>query len=496
MSLETQIKVRSENKFGEKVKPLVVFNTLTRKKEEFKPIEEGLVKIYVCGPTVYSLPHIGHARTYMAFDIIIRFLEYLGYKVRYVRNITDVGHLSGEALEGEDKLVKSAKIERKTPWEIADKYMMIFFKDMDLLGIRRPDYQPKASQMIPDMIEMIEVLLKKGFAYITETGIYFDVSKFEDYGKLSKIKKEELRKHRIEPDPTKRNPADFALWKFVKGKYPFKWKTPWGVGFPGWHLECSIMSMKFLGEQIDIHGGAKDLIFPHHENEIAQSEAYTGKKPFVKYWLHTGLLTINGEKMSKSKGNFITIREMLEKWKDPEIFRIFVVSSHYRSDVDYSEKAMKDAKVKLEKIYHALNLLETSERGRKKDEKDKEMLNEIERFKKGFIEAMKDDFNTPKALSVYLEFASFVNREFEKLRDFEVSKKVKEIFVELGKIFGLFQKKKRSISEKVVEEILKVREEFRKQKMFEVSDKIREALENAGIKVHDTEEGPRWELKI
>lgn len=475
---------------------LYVYNTLTRKKELFEPIEKNEVKIYVCGPTVYDWAHIGHARTYIAFDVIIRFLEYLGYKVKYVRNITDVGHLSGEALEGEDKLLKGARKEKKSPWEVADKYMMAFFKDMDMLGVRRPDYQPKASQMIPEMIEMIETLLNKGYAYITTTGIYFDVTKFDEYGKLSKIKREELNKHRIEPDPTKRNPADFALWKFVKGEYPFKWKTPWGVGFPGWHIECSVMSMKFLGEQIDIHGGAKDLIFPHHENEIAQSEAYTGKKPFVKYWLHTGFLTIRGEKMAKSKGNFITIREMLEKWKDPEIFRIFVVSSHYRSDIDYSEKAMEEARAKLRKIYHALYLLNYSvENGTDKEEK--ELIEKAKEFKRRFIEAMLDDFNTPKALAAYMEFASFINKEFERERGRKTSEKVKEIFVELGKIFGLkMEKKEGRVSERLVEELLELREEFRRKRMFEVSDKIRERLEKAGIKVHDTKEGPRWELQL
>ncbi len=475
---------------------LYVYNTLTRKKELFKPIDKREVKIYVCGPTVYDWAHIGHARTYIAFDVIIRFLEYLGYRVKYVRNITDVGHLSGEALEGEDKLLKGAKKEKKSPWEVADKYMMAFFKDMDMLGVRRPDYQPKASQMIPEMVEMIATLLKKGFAYVTSTGIYFDVTKFAEYGKLSRIKKDELNKHRIEPDPTKRNPADFALWKFVKGEYPFKWKTPWGVGFPGWHIECSVMSMKFLGEQIDIHGGAKDLIFPHHENEIAQSEAYTGKKPFVRYWMHTGFLTINGEKMAKSKGNFITIREMLRKWGDPEIFRIFVVSSHYRSDIDYSEKAMEEAKAKLEKIYHALYLLNYSvENG--SEEEEEELVKKAEEFKEKFLEAMLDDFNTPRALAVYMEFASFINKEFEKERGKKTSEKVKDIFVELGRIFGLkMEEKERRISKKLVEEILKLREELRKKKMFEVSDKIRECLEKAGIKVHDTQKGPRWELQL
>lgn len=478
---------------------LKVYNTLTKQKEEFKTIEPGVVRMYVCGPTVYDWSHIGHARTYIAFDVIVRFLEYLGYKVKYVRNITDVGHLSGEALEGEDKLIKGAKKERKTPWEIADKYMMAFFKDMDVLGIRRPDYQPKASQMIPEMIEMIDTLIKKGYAYVTETGIYFDVSKFKDYGKLSKIKKDELSKHRIEPDPTKKNPADFALWKKAPENYPFRWKTPWMIGFPGWHIECSVMSMKFLGEQIDIHGGAKDLIFPHHENEIAQSEAYTGKKPFVKYWLHTGFLTINGEKMSKSKGNFITIREMLAKWKDPEIFRMFVISSHYRSDIDYSDKSMNDAKEKLDRIYNTLDRIdETIESGN--NTSSEEFIKKIKQLKEEFIEAMEDDFNTPLALAKYMEIIAETNKHLEKTKSKKDAEEARKIILELGKVFGFFQKpRKKELEkekiEKIVDIIIKIREELRKRKIFELSDKIRESLKEIGIEIYDTPQGPKWKFR-
>jgi len=298
-----------------------LFNTLTKKKEVFEPIEDKIVKIYVCGPTVYSHTHLGHARTYVTFDILIRFLEYLGYKVKYVRNVTDVGHLSGEILEGEDKIILEAKKEKLSPWEIVDKYMFEFFKAMDLLNIRRPNIQPRPSQLIPEILEFIDKLIENGYAYITETGIYYDVSKFENYGKLSGIKKEELIKHRVEPDITKKNPADFALWKFVKDEnYPLQWNSKYGKGFPGWHIECSIMNLKHLGERIDIHGGGMDLIFPHHENEIAQTEAVT-KKQFVKYWIHVNFLTVNGEKMSKSKGNFITLKDSFQKYS-AEILRI------------------------------------------------------------------------------------------------------------------------------------------------------------------------------
>jgi len=478
---------------------LKVYNTLTRRKEKFIPLKEKIVNIYVCGPTVYDHTHLGHARTYIAFDVIIRFLEYLGYKVRYVRNITDVGHLSGETLEGEDKLVKGAKKEKKTPWEIADKYMMEFFKLMDELGVRRPDYQPKASQMIPDMIKIIQKLIEKGYAYETETGVYFDVSKFEGYGKLSRIKKEDLEKHRIEPDPTKKNSADFALWKKVSGGYPLKWDSPWGEGFPGWHIECSAMALKFLGEQIDIHGGAKDLIFPHHENEIAQSEAYTGKKPFAKYWLHTGFLTINGEKMSKSKGNFIILKDALKKY-DPEVLRMFFISSHYRSDIDFNEKAINDARAKLERIYNCLEMLDEIIKQNVTANNSEEFINKIKSLKEEFIEAMKDDFNTPLALAKLMEIVSESNKFFKENKDSNAAKFVKETILELGKIFGLFQKKREkhidsSLTNKLIELILNVREELRKRKLYEISDKIRKELKNLGIIVYDTPDGPKYRFE-
>ncbi|MEM7818071.1 MAG: cysteine--tRNA ligase, partial [Candidatus Aenigmatarchaeota archaeon] len=331
-----------------------LFNTLTKKKEVFEPIEDKIVKIYVCGPTVYSHTHLGHARTYVTFDILIRFLEYLGYKVKYVRNVTDVGHLSGEILEGEDKVILEAKKEKISPWEIVDKYMFEFFKAMDLLNIRRPNIQPRPSQLIPEILEFIDKLIEKGYAYITESGIYYDVSKFENYGKLSGIKKEELIKHRVEPDITKKNPADFALWKFVKDEnYPLQWNSKYGKGFPGWHIECSIMNLKHLGERIDIHGGGMDLIFPHHENEIAQTEAITNKQ-FVKYWMHVNFLTVNGEKMSKSKGNFIILKDFLSKY-NPEVLRIFFLRAHYRSELDFNENIIKECEEILDKLYRTLD---------------------------------------------------------------------------------------------------------------------------------------------
>ncbi len=468
-----------------------IYNTLTKRKEIFEPLNDKEVKIYVCGPTVYSSSHIGHARTFIVFDILVRFLEYLGYKVKYVRNITDIGHLSGELLEGEDKVVSQAKKEKVSPWEIVDKYMFEFFEAMDLLNVKRPNVQPRPSQLIPEMQEMIDKLLEKGYAYITETGIYFDVSKFENYGKLSGIKKEELIKHRIEPDPTKRNPADFALWKFCSEDYPLKWKYKGKYGFPGWHIECSVMNLKHLGETIDIHGGGKDLIFPHHENEIAQSESYTGKQ-FVRYWMHCGFVTVSGEKMAKSKGNFITIKEAIEKVKNPEAIRVWVLMSHYRSDCDYNEKSLNEAKEILDKFYRALDVLE------KEEEKieNKELLEKAEKIKNEILNALADDLNFPAALSKYIELATLILSNEGKIG--KEKEKIKEIYLDIGsKIFGLFKyyKKDKTIDEKLIEKIIEIRDEIRKKGLYEISDKIRKIFSEFGIEIYDTPKGTKWRIK-
>jgi len=469
-----------------------LYNALTKQKEVFKPLEDNLVKIYVCGPTVYSHSHIGHARTFVTFDILIRFLEYLGYKVKYVRNITDVGHLSGEMLEGEDKVILEAKKEKLSPWEVVDKYMFEFFKMMDLLNVRRPNVQPRPSQLIPEILEFIEKLLEKGYAYITPNGIYYDVSKFENYGKLSGIKKEELIKHRIEPDPHKKNPADFALWKFVKDEnYPLQWNSKWGKGFPGWHIECSVMNLKHLGEQIDIHGGAMDLIFPHHENEIAQSEAITGKQ-FVRYWIHVGILTINGEKMSKSKGNFVTLKEALSKY-NPEVLRIFFLRAHYRSELDYNEKSLEESKEILEKFYRALDLLKYV-----KDEKETNIiLPKIEELKREFLEALADDLNFPLALSKYIQMSELIIQNINKIGKSE-AEKVYQIFFELGnKILGIYYvPRKPKIDESLIEKLIELRNEMRKKGLYEFSDKLRNILAEYGIEIYDEKDKSYYRIKL
>ncbi len=473
--------------------PLKVFNTLGRKLEAFEPVEPGKVKIYVCGPTVYSPAHLGHARTYVAFDIMIRFLKYLGYKVFYVRNFTDVGHLTEE---GEDKIVKGARREKLQPMELVDKYIREFEEDMQALGCIRPNIQPRATGHIVDIIEATKKLLEKGYAYEVNGTVYYDVSKFEGYGKLSGVKKEELIKHRVEPAPGKRNPADFALWKKADEKQLLKWPSPWGLGFPGWHIECSVMSMKYLGETFDIHGGAQDLIFPHHENEIAQSEALTGKQ-FVKYWLHTGLLTINGEKMAKSLGNFITIRELLSKY-DAEVFRVFVASSHYRSSIDFSEKAMKDAEAKLDKLYEARDAIELAlTLGNTKEGRDEKFEVEVEKYKRRFIDEMENDFNTPAALATLLELARVIvnySKNENPARDSLVY--AKTTLLELGDIFGIL--KRRKIDErtrKIIQLLVDVRNELRKKGEFEITDEIRAKLRELGIELQDRNSETRWRVK-
>ncbi|MCL7397805.1 MAG: cysteine--tRNA ligase [Thaumarchaeota archaeon] len=475
-----------------------VYNTLTRRLENFEPFEDNFVKMYVCGPTVQDVAHLGHARTYIAFDAIIRFLEYRGYRVFYVRNITDVGHIREES--GRDRILEGADREKLEPMELVDKYMLMFFEDMDALKLRRPNIQPRATMHILDMIEMTKSLIEKGYAYEVDGNVYFDVSKFPDYGKLSGIKYEELIKHRIEPDPRKRNPADFALWKKAEKGYLLKWPSIWGEGFPGWHIECSVMSMKYLGPQIDIHGGGQELILPHHENEIAQSEAFTGKKPFVKYWLHTGYLTIAGEKMSKSLGNFVTIREVLKKY-DADAIRFFVLSSHYRSNIDYNEEAIKRAADAIDKIKSTLRELYYEKEDARAGH-DEMASNVCTEMKRRFIEAMEMDFNTPEALSVLHELIRKANAYLSsKTTTIAGIDAYYNTILELCNSIGLLQgfKPETEINNLtasgILQILLNIREELRKRGMYDLSDRIRESLKEVGILIEDTKEGQRVRLK-
>ncbi|MEM1945021.1 MAG: cysteine--tRNA ligase, partial [Nitrososphaerota archaeon] len=459
-------------------------------------IDPANVRMYVCGPTVYDSAHLGHARTYVAFDAIARFLEYLGYTVVYVRNITDVGHLRDDS--GVDRIIHGAEREKKHPMEVADKYMMEFFKDMDLLGTRRPNIQPRASMHIPEIIESISKLMEKGFAYRVDGSVYFDVTKFTDYGRLSGVKVSALDKHRLEPDPRKKNPADFALWKEAPPEYPLTWRSPWGLGFPGWHIECSIMSMKYLGERIDIHGGGHDLVFPHHENEIAQSESLSGKKPFVRFWLHTGELTVNGQGMHKSLGNYITVRDALKRYS-PDTIRLFIISSHYRSSIDFNETAMLQAEENLGKITSLLDSLSAMGEGAE-DAGEDGLFNALQSHLKAFVEAMSYDFNTPQALAEIYAAVNTVNSHIMRRGAVSTPSKVASVILEMCNSLGLLRgyKPRRlpSEAEKMLTILLEIRRELRRRGDYALADKIRTMLGELGVTVEDTRGGERVRISL
>ncbi|MCS6770080.1 MAG: cysteine--tRNA ligase [Candidatus Caldarchaeum sp.] len=462
-----------------------VFNTLSRSLEVFETWSPGVATVYVCGPTVYDVAHLGHARTYVAFDAVIRFLEFMGYGVKYSRNITDVGHLRET---GEDKMIQGAVRLRRHPMEVADKYMMEFFSDMNSLGIRRPDIQPRASMHIPDIIDAVEKLLDKGYAYRVDGSVYFDVSKVPDYGKLSKIRVEEMDVHRVEPDPRKRNPADFALWKESAPDYPLCWRTPWGYGFPGWHIECSVMSMKYLGEQIDIHGGGQDLIFPHHENEIAQSEALTGRKPFVRYWLHTGELTVGGKGMHKSLGNYLTIKEVLKNYSR-SVVRAFILSAHYRTPLDYSEKAMEQAHENVSKVRNLLDDLALAEETAVRGNSNPEFRANVDKLMDEFINSMSNDFNTSNALASLYELVRLTNLHINRpdvgLEDLQ---QASTALRNMCRVLGLMEEEREKTQTQVYELLkilLDVRRELRRRGLYDLGDRIRKELGERGILVED-----------
>lgn len=476
-----------------------LFNTMTRRKEDLQTIEPGVVRMYVCGPTVYDSPHLGHGRAAVVYDILVRWLKYRGYRVMYVRNITDVGHIL-EAV-GEDRMLIGAKRERVHPMELADKYMLEYFEAMDRLGNLRPSIQPRATGHIMEMIEMVEKLIKRGYGYVVDGNVYFDISKFRDYGKLSGVKREELVRHRVEPDPRKRNPADFALWKSAPENYPLRWRSPWGYGFPGWHIECSVMSIKYLGEQIDIHGGARDLIFPHHENSMAQSEAYTGKKPFVRYWVHCGLLTINGEEMSKSRGNVVNLLEALERW-GKDVLRIFYLSAHYRSSLDYSEEALRAAE---ENVRRLSDLIDRVERIEASDEPMDDVENGLweatRRARSRFEERMDDDLDTPGALAVLFSYVRELNRFTAGRRRLnrEVKAEISGFLEMVRRVFGILDKRRVEFSTQLVDQLISliadVREALRRERRYDLSDMIRDRLRKIGVELEDTVEGPKWRVR-
>ncbi|HBG5137594.1 TPA: cysteine--tRNA ligase [Clostridioides difficile] len=460
-----------------------VYNTLTRTKEEFVPLEEGKVKMYVCGPTVYNYIHIGNARPFIIFDTLRRYLEYRGYDVTYVQNFTDV----------DDKIINRSHEEGISPEEVAAKYIKEYFVDCDGLGIKRATVHPQVTDNIQQIIEFIKELEDKGYVYAVNGDVYFDTNKFEGYGKLSGQKQEDLEAGaRIEVNDQKRHPMDFVLWKAKKEGEP-GWDSPWGEGRPGWHIECSVMSKRYLGETIDIHAGGQDLTFPHHENEIAQSEARSGKT-FSKYWMHNGYININDEKMSKSKGNFFTVRD-ISKLYDLEIVRFFMLSAHYRNPVNFSDEMLNQAKAGLERLYNTKEKLEFTLSNLVESplsEKEVELVKELDNFRQKFIDAMDDDVNTADAVSVIFELAKLINSNVDENSSLEFAKKCLDEFNELTGVLNIVNKKKDTVLDKDIEELIQKRTDAKKNKEFQLADDIRQQLLDMGIVLEDTRQGVKW----
>ena len=460
-----------------------IFNTMTRQKEEFKPLEEGKVKMYVCGPTVYNYIHVGNARPFIIFDTLRRYLEYRGYEVNYVQNFTDV----------DDKIIKRGHEENIAPEEVAKKYIEEYFVDADGLGIKRATVHPQVTNNIEEIIEFVKELEDKGYAYAVNGDVYFDTQKFNGYGKLSGIKQEELEAgSRIEVNDQKRHPMDFVLWKAKKEGEP-GWMSPWGEGRPGWHIECSVMSRRYLGDTIDIHAGGQDLKFPHHENEIAQSEARSGKT-FSNYWMHNEYININNEKMSKSKGNFFTVRD-ISKLYDLEIVRFFMLSTHYRNPLYFSDEILNQSKAGLERLYNAKERVEFIISKLSDDAENAEELKleeELNSFRQRFIEAMDDDLNTADAVSIIFELAKFMNSNVNEKSTKEFAKKVLDEFNELTGVLNVVNKKQDDMLDEEVEKLIEARTQAKKNKDFKLADEIRDELLNKGIILEDTRQGVKW----
>lgn len=463
-----------------------IYNTLTRKKEEFVPIEEGKVSMYVCGPTVYNLIHIGNARPMIVFDTVRRYMEYVGYEVRYVSNFTDV----------DDKIIKAANEEGVTADEIAQRYIKECKKDMKALNVREATKHPLATEEIEGMIEMISTLIEKGYAYNANGTVYFRTRKFEDYGKLSKKNIDDLeaghRDIKVAGEEDKEDYLDFVLWKPKKEGKPY-WESPWSEGRPGWHIECSVMSKKYLGDEIDIHAGGEDLIFPHHENEIAQSEAANGV-PFSRYWMHNGFLNIDNKKMSKSLGNFFTVRDISEKY-DLQVLRFFMLSAHYRSPINFSAELMEAAKNGLERIVTAVdNLKHLADKlpEREPDDKEKEDLKLVEGLVEKFKKSMEDDFNTADAIAAIFELVKFANINVRETSSKQFAIAVRDTIVTLSDVLGIITEKEQEMLEDEIEKLIEERQAARKEKNFARADEIRALLLEKGIILEDTREGVKW----
>ncbi|GBD97096.1 MAG TPA: cysteine--tRNA ligase [Nitrospirae bacterium] len=496
---ELERRISSLEGKGETIK---LYNTMSGEKEDFVPITPGKVNMYVCGITAYDVCHLGHARSAVVFDIIKRYLRYRGYDVTHVRNITDI----------DDKIIARAAQEKTSTEEVAKKYTQEYYRDMELLGVSRADIEPNATDHIKEMIDTIQGLIDKGYAYVVDGDVYFEVNRFSEYGKLSKKNPDDLMAGaRVDVDERKRSPLDFALWKASKEGEPF-WESPWGKGRPGWHIECTAMSSKYLGESFDIHGGGADLIFPHHENEIAQSEALTGK-PFVRYWMHNGFITVDKEKMSKSLGNFFTIKEILEKY-EPEVVRYFLLSAHYRSPIEFSDVQLNEAELSIDRYYTTVmrinDFIETAGTAEKLTA-FAELEELLSSFKDKFHNAMNDDFNTASALGFIFELIRELNRFLDSGPSGQKAKELviqtSELLSEIGGVLNIFNKspkqwysslmkvKKIDISESELQEKINERRKARETKEWATADKIRNELAEKGIILEDKKDVTTWKIR-
>lgn len=471
-----------------------IYNTMSGDKEPLQALHPNRINLFVCGPTVYDDAHIGHARTYIAFDVVARYLKYRGFSVFYLQNITDV----------DDKVINRAKELGVEPAELARKFEKRYMEDMHALGVKNVNLYARATEHIPEIIEQVRALVEKGYAYETETGVYFEEPKFEDFGKLSHQTLEAAAKQQIEPDPTKKNPGDFSLWKKREEGKEITWDSPWGRGRPGWHIEDTAITETYFGPQYDVHGGARDLIFPHHEAEISQMEAASGKKPMVRCWMHTGFLNVGGEKMSKSLGNFVTIRDLLKR-HDPQTFRLFVLSTHYRSPIDFNEGLLEQSQRNLERIRQLIRIIDEQQKSSDTPEgsetpmpEEAKESGEAERAladaRKKFIDAMEDDFNTPWALSAIFDLVRDSNRS---INDKTISSKslhnVKQQIIEFGEILGLSfseasaAEKEEDMTSGLIELLVEIRQKLREKRDWELADEIRDRLRDLNIVLEDTQ---------
>ncbi len=462
-----------------------IFNSLTRQKEEFIPLKKGEVNMYVCGPTVYNFFHIGNARTFIVFDTIRRYLEYKGYKVNYVQNFTDI----------DDKMIKKANGEGITVKQLGKRYIEEYYKDADALKIKRATFNPKATEYIGEIIKFVKELEDKGYAYEVDGDVYFSTNKFPQYGKLSGQSLEDLQAGaRIKVDERKQNPTDFAIWKSQKPEEP-AWNSPWGMGRPGWHIECSCMAGKLLGDTIDIHAGGVDLKFPHHENEIAQSEAKSGK-PFANYWMHAAFLNIDNKKMSKSLNNFFTAREILQQY-DAEVIRLFMLSAHYRTPLNFSRDLLESAKASLERLYNAVsnieNLIQESEIEKIKEE-EVAYFNSLLKYRENFLSKMDDDFNTADAISVIFDLIKDVNTNVGLTNSKELLNKILCLIKDLGAPLTLLQESTKCEINNEIEDLIEQRQKARKEKNWAKADEIRDILKEKNIVLEDTPQGVRWKI--